>query len=145
MLFSPLNLKHLVHIKCVAQILLFLHIWKNYFMCTNILSACVSIQHMCTLFHKGWKWVSDPLELELQVIQQARAGDQALAVTLGEQLVLFAVEPPPQPFVHCLCSFKKVSFSLEYCAPSVLLSNYWSFYTKEERLPNILKWWWHLL
>lgn len=95
---------------------------------------------MCTLFHRGWKWLSDPLELELQVIQQARrSGDQSLAVTLGEQLVLFTVEPPPQPFVHCLCSFKKVSFSFEYCAPSVLLSNYWSFY-REGRLPNILKW-----
>lgn len=76
------------------------------------------------------KWVSAPLELELQVIRQARAGDQALADTRGEQPVPFTVEPSPQPFVHCLCSFKKVSFSFEYCVPSVLLSNYWSFYTK---------------
>lgn len=65
----------------------------------NVLSTCVSMQHMCTLFHRGQKWVSDPLELELQVIHQARAGDQALANTLGEQPVLFTLEPPPQPFI----------------------------------------------
>lgn len=58
---------------CRANITI-LHIWKTYIMCINVLATCVSSQHICTLFHRGQKWVSDPLELELQVIPRQGLG-----------------------------------------------------------------------
>lgn len=37
-------------------------------MCVNLLSTYIPVPHMCAVYKKGHKSVSDPLELDLEIV-----------------------------------------------------------------------------